>query len=101
MATRRTGQAGAGRKGSGSGKAGSAERLEPSLGQAREADGAPANGEPPVSMMSTVEFNARVARKAFELFEQRGRNEGHDVEDWLEAERLVKEELFATEAERR
>jgi hypothetical protein len=51
-------------------------------------------------MMSTVEFNARVARKAFELFEQRGRNEGHDVEDWLEAERLVKEELFATEAER-
>lgn len=28
------------------------------------------------------------------LFERRGREEGHDVEAWLEAERLVKEELL-------
>jgi hypothetical protein len=28
------------------------------------------------------------------LFEARGRDEGRDVEDWLEAERLVKEELL-------
>jgi hypothetical protein len=48
------------------------------------------NGEP----FSGPEFNARVARKAYELFERRGRQEGHDVEDWLEAERLVKEEIL-------
>ena len=30
-----------------------------------------------------------VAQVAYELFEQRGRTSGHDVEDWLEAERIV------------
>ena len=30
-----------------------------------------------------------VARVAYELFERRGRKPGHDVEDWLEAERIV------------
>jgi DUF2934 family protein len=43
---------------------------------------------------STVEFYARVARRAYDLFERRGRKEGHDVEDWLEAERLVKDEML-------
>ena len=38
-------------------------------------------------------FYARVATKAYELFEQRGGEHGHDVDDWLEAERLVVEEL--------
>ena len=28
-----------------------------------------------------------IARRAFELYESRGREDGHDVEDWLEAER--------------
>ncbi len=46
------------------------------------------------SGLSVLEYNARVARKAYDLFERRGRDEGHDVEDWLEAERLVKEELL-------
>ncbi len=49
---------------------------------------------PLASGLSTLEFNARVARKAYELFDARGRDEGRDVEDWLEAERLVKEELL-------
>ncbi|MGH7233013.1 MAG: DUF2934 domain-containing protein [Nitrospiraceae bacterium] len=43
--------------------------------------------------LNEVEFNARVARKAFELFERRGGDSGRDVEDWLEAERLVNEEI--------
>ena len=42
---------------------------------------------------SETELNARIARKAFELFLQRGSESGRDVEDWLEAERQVKEEL--------
>jgi hypothetical protein len=45
-------------------------------------------------LFSTVEFYARVARRAYDLFERRGREEGHDVEDWLEAERLVKDEML-------
>jgi hypothetical protein len=34
-----------------------------------------------------------VARKAYELFERLGEEHGHDMDDWLEAERLVVEEL--------
>jgi hypothetical protein len=30
-----------------------------------------------------------VAARAFALFEQRGRADGHDLEDWLEAERQL------------
>jgi hypothetical protein len=28
-----------------------------------------------------------IARRAFELYEKRGRHDGHDVDDWLLAER--------------
>ncbi len=31
-----------------------------------------------------------IARRAYELFERRGRREGHALEDWLEAEREVR-----------
>ena len=31
-----------------------------------------------------------IAKVAYELFERRGRTPGHDVEDWLEAERIVR-----------
>jgi len=34
--------------------------------------------------------NARIAARAFELYEQRGRKQGNDVQDWLQAEK----ELF-------
>ena len=30
-----------------------------------------------------------VARRAYELYEQRGRDEGHEVDDWLQAESEV------------
>ena len=42
---------------------------------------------------SGPEFYARVARQAYEFFEGRGADHGHDIEDWLEAERQVKEEI--------
>ena len=99
MGTRRTGHAAPKNTRSGRADAAGSDPSRPASDMARDADGAPANGAPQVSILSTVEFNARVARKAFELFERRGRHEGHDVEDWLEAERLVREELFATEAQ--
>jgi len=40
--------------------------------------------------MSTEDLNKLIAKKAFELYEKRGRKSGHSVDDWLEAERIVK-----------
>lgn len=33
--------------------------------------------------------HTRIAMVAYRLYEQRGRHDGHDVDDWLMAERLV------------
>jgi hypothetical protein len=35
----------------------------------------------------------RIARKAYELWEQRGRQDGNDLRDWLDAEDIVMEEI--------
>lgn len=35
----------------------------------------------------------KVARKAFELYENRGRENGHDQEDWYQAQKMLDEEL--------
>ena len=35
----------------------------------------------------------RIARKAYELYDQRGRQEGRALDDWLEAEVIVMEEI--------
>ena len=40
-------------------------------------------------------FAQRVEKKAYELFEKRGCQSGHDWEDWLEAERIVEQEMIA------
>jgi hypothetical protein len=32
-----------------------------------------------------------VARRAYQRFEERGREPGHDLDDWLEAERDIKQ----------
>ena len=34
-----------------------------------------------------------VEKKAYELYEKRGRKAGHSMDDWLEAERIVKGKL--------
>ena len=31
----------------------------------------------------------QVARLAYDIYERRGRRDGHDVEDWLSAERVL------------
>ena len=38
----------------------------------------------------------RIAQKAYQLYEQRGRHQGREEEDWLEAETLVREEMTDT-----
>jgi hypothetical protein len=35
----------------------------------------------------------RIARKAYELWEERGRREGYELEDWFDAEAIVMEEI--------
>lgn len=51
--------------------------------------------EPPKESMEglsaeiTDEAHARIARAAYQLYEQRDRQDGHDLDDWLEAERRV------------
>ncbi|HET6371500.1 MAG TPA: DUF2934 domain-containing protein [Nitrospiria bacterium] len=35
----------------------------------------------------------RIAIKAFELYERRGKAHGHDLEDWLRAEQMVLKEI--------
>ena len=35
----------------------------------------------------------RISRKAYQLWEQRGRNEGNSLRDWLDAEEAVMEEI--------
>jgi hypothetical protein len=34
----------------------------------------------------TVDLQEKIQSRAFELYEQRGREDGHDLEDWLQAE---------------
>ena len=43
--------------------------------------------------VSREEFMQLVQKKAYELYEERGCQSGNDLEDWLNAERLVKEDL--------
>jgi hypothetical protein len=42
-----------------------------------------------LSKESNVEVLEKIRLRAYELYEQRGRWEGHDVEDWLKAESEV------------
>jgi len=36
---------------------------------------------------------ARISQKAFELWQERGYRDGHDLEDWFDAETIVMEEI--------
>jgi hypothetical protein len=45
------------------------------------------------STISEQELRERIAQRAYELYEKRGQTHGGDLEDWLEAERLVLAQL--------
>ena len=49
--------------------------------------------EPESMQKYSDEVRERIAKKAYELYEQRGRQAEHDVEDWLKAEELVRKEM--------
>jgi len=43
--------------------------------------------------VSSESFMQLVQKKAYEIYEKRGCQPGNDLEDWLNAEKLVKEDL--------
>ena len=49
--------------------------------------------EPESMQKYSDKVRERIAKKAYELYEQRGRQADRQVEDWLEAEALVRKEM--------
>ena len=47
---------------------------------------APKSDEPPV----LIPIEQQIQQRAYELYEQRGRTDGHDWDDWLQAECEIK-----------
>ena len=43
---------------------------------------------------STSDVQEHIRRRAYELYEQRGRNDGHDLNDWLQAELEMTQQTF-------
>ena len=43
----------------------------------------------PMSSISNPGLHRQIAEKAYELFQNRGHVHGHDLDDWVEAERQV------------
>jgi hypothetical protein len=39
-----------------------------------------------VNLQAAVDLQEQIRRRAYELYEQRGREDGHECEDWLQAE---------------
>lgn len=50
---------------------------------------------------SCDDVNARVAALAYSFYERRGREHGHDVEDWIQAEKTILGETASRQGGRR
>lgn len=50
-----------------------------------------AQGKERASTQESAVPREEIAKVAYELFEGRGRTPGHDFEDWLKAERIVRQ----------
>lgn len=46
------------------------------------------------SSASSSQLTEKIRKKAYELYEKRGRKSGRAMDDWLEAERIVKQKAF-------
>ncbi|MFA6079398.1 MAG: DUF2934 domain-containing protein [Candidatus Omnitrophota bacterium] len=42
------------------------------------------------SSKTSADINEQIRKKAYELWEKRGRPSGNSMKDWLEAERIIK-----------
>jgi len=50
------------------------------------------------STAGAANLTADIAKRAFEIYCERGSQDGHDVEDWLQAERELQETASSTAA---
>jgi len=50
------------------------------------------------TMEPNRDLQERIRRRAYELYEQRGKEDGHDLDDWLQAESEVAQGKFKTVA---
>ena len=57
----------------------------------------PSTSSPLAALPQSIELpegmRQRIVNKAFELWQERGYRDGHDLEDWLDAETIVMEEI--------
>jgi Protein of unknown function (DUF2934) len=51
--------------------------------------------EPESMQKYSDELRERIAKKAYDLYEQRGRQPERHVEDWLKAEEIIRKEMNA------
>jgi len=45
-----------------------------------------------------IKVDEKISRRAYELYEQRGRRDGHELDDWLQAEAEVTAKKSKTSA---
>lgn len=43
----------------------------------------------PIAIVEDARIEEAIRQRAYELFETRGREEGHELEDWLRAEKEI------------
>ncbi len=51
-----------------------------------------------ISELQEFELEYQIRRRAYELYEERGREDGHEEEDWLRAEEEIREKKVRTAA---
>ena len=44
--------------------------------------------------VSQNQLTDMIRKKAYELYEKRGKKQGHDTDNWLEAERMIKQKAL-------
>jgi len=54
--------------------------------------------QPTTDISELQEFEYQIRRRAYELYEERGREDGHELEDWLHAEEEIREKKVRTAA---
>ena len=52
----------------------------------------------PPTTESASQVQEQIRRRAYELYEERGRGDGYDLEDWLQAESEVTQQKVKTAA---
>lgn len=48
-----------------------------------------ATKKPQVTVTDDQELKSQIRQRAFELYQERGRDEGHELDDWLLAEQEI------------